>query len=86
MSIQDEASKIDIVAGLERALDRTFDRLRQNARRQWERQFPRGEPSDACVTVRINTPPARKSVAVRSAGILTPPKAHDRPKLRPRLA
>lgn len=86
MSIQDEAAKLDIVAGLERALDRTFQRLRDNARREWENHFPKGEPSDACATVHVSTVADEQLIPARCAGMLERPRPQRRAKLRPRLA
>ena len=86
MGIHEQAAKIDVIAGLERALDRTFDRLRENAFRQWQRHFPNGEPSDACVTIHVSEPPDGGLLPVPCAGILAPPSSRQRAKLRPRLA
>lgn len=41
------------VEGLRRALDQAYARVRERARTDWERRYPHGDPSDACVRVRI---------------------------------
>ena len=40
--------------GLRRALDRVYVRIRERARTEWELHHRGGEPSDACVSVRIS--------------------------------
>ncbi len=42
--------------GLRRALDRSYAQFRERARAEWERRNPNGDPSDACVQVRIEDP------------------------------
>ena len=37
-----------------RTVEKKYDRLIRTARKEWERNFARSDPSDACVTVRIN--------------------------------
>jgi hypothetical protein len=86
MSIQDEAAKIDIVVGPQRALDNTFWRLRENARAQWEKHFAAADPSDACVTVRISTAIDTKSSATPCVGFLHSRGESDTGEIRPRLA
>lgn len=36
-----------------RNLDKIYERLRERARAEWLRSYPDGDPSDACVSVRI---------------------------------
>ena len=86
MSIQDEATKIDVVVGLQRALDNSFRRLRENARAQWEKHFAAADPSDACVTVRISTAIDTKSSATPCVGFLDSRGGSDTSEMRPRLA
>jgi hypothetical protein len=47
--------------GLMRALDKVYDRLRKRARAEWLRNHPGEDPSDACVSVRID-PESGKSL------------------------
>jgi hypothetical protein len=45
---------------LKRAIEISYRRLFESAAREWEQRFAGQDPSDACVTVRINpttTPP-----------------------------
>jgi hypothetical protein len=51
--IEHEAAKYEVIAGLERALDRTYRHLLKTAQRRWESTFTGKDPSDACVSVRI---------------------------------
>jgi hypothetical protein len=37
-----------------RAVERKYDRLIRAARKEWERRFAGSDPSDACITIRIN--------------------------------
>ena len=41
------------VEGLQRALDESYAHFRANALAEWNRRHPDGDPSDACVRVRI---------------------------------
>jgi hypothetical protein len=85
MGIQDEAARIEMLAGLERALDNHFLRLRENARTQWEKHFAGTDTSDACVTVRLSTAADAQLAAVPCAGFLNP-KPRRAGKVRARLA
>jgi hypothetical protein len=61
--IQREATKYEMLEGLERALDRTYGRLLKTAQRRWESTFAGKNPSDARVTVRIKaTRPEKRCV------------------------
>jgi hypothetical protein len=86
MGIQDELARIEMLAGLERALDNHFERLRENARAQWKKHFAEADPSDACVTVRISTASGAQLGSVPCAGFLSGPNPPRRGKIRPRLA
>lgn len=49
-------ARIEVLAGLERALDLAYRRVVRSARGQWERSFQRvTDPSDACVRVTIRS-------------------------------
>ena len=75
MDIRDELLKIEIVEGLQRALDKNFYRVRENARREWEKHFAGPDPSDACVSVRIHTAPkARLSVQPAAGFVASKPR------------
>jgi len=86
MSIQDEAAEIELIAGLERALDNLFCRLRQNARAQWEQYFGGADASDGCVRVRISTAFETELSAISCVGFLNTPGGSETGKMRPRLA
>jgi hypothetical protein len=45
----------ETVEGLKRAIDNSSRRLLESARVEWERRFAARDPSDACVSVRINS-------------------------------
>ncbi len=42
------------VQGLQRALDKSYAEFREKALAEWQRRRPSGDPSDACVRVRIS--------------------------------
>jgi hypothetical protein len=83
MGIRDEVLKIEIAEGLQRALDKNFQRVRENARRQWEGRFAGSDPSDACVSVRINMAPQARLSLVPAAGFLGRKTRPQTAKLRP---
>ena len=70
MGNQDEMVKIEMIEGLQRALDNNFQRLRENARREWEMRFAGNDPSDACVNVRVSTVPQARLSVLPCAGFL----------------
>ena len=84
MGIRDEMLKLEIVEGLQRALDKNFERVREDARREWEARFGGTDPSDACVSVRIRPSQARLS-PVPTAGFLARKTPPDTGKMRPLL-
>jgi hypothetical protein len=86
MGIQDEAARIEMLAGLQRALDNNFHRIRESARTQWETHFGRTDTSYACVTVRVGTTADAQPAGLVCAGLLPNPKPPRREKMRPRLA
>ena len=85
MGIRDELLKIEIVEGLNRALDKNFQRVRENTRREWESRFAGPDPSDACVSVRIHTAPQDRLSALPAAGFLAPKARPQTGKMRPAL-
>lgn len=44
-----------LITGLRHALDMNYARVLASAKTQWERHFEGKDPSDACVSVRINS-------------------------------
>ena len=44
---------VDEVQKLQEALDKSYAQLRERARMQWQQHRAGGDPSDACVHVRI---------------------------------
>jgi hypothetical protein len=72
MGIGDEVLKIEIIEGLQRALDKNFHRMRENARHEWENHFAKPDPSDACVSVRIHTAAKARLSALPAAGFVAP--------------
>ena len=85
MGIQDEMVKIEMIEGLEQALDRNVQRVRENARRDWETRFAVNDPSDACVTVRISAAPQARLSALPCAGFLARKVRPQTGKMRPLL-
>jgi hypothetical protein len=79
-SIEAAVNKIELLEGLERALDRQYERLRQSARASWKRWFAGKEPSDSCVSIRIRSADTQNR-PVSSCGFLNRPKSH-RPGIR----
>ena len=51
--------------GLQRALDESYAQFRANAMAEWQRRHPDGDPSDACVRVRIRQTRAQRALATR---------------------
>ena len=85
MGIRDEMLKMEIVEGLQHALDKNFQRVRENARREWETRFSAPDPSDACVSVRISAAPQARLSVVPAAGFLARKSRPQTAKLRPLL-
>jgi hypothetical protein len=86
MGFAEEIAKIEMIEGLERALDKSWRRLRETARAQWEHQFAGNDPSDACVSVRIVGATDRRSLPVPCGGFLANPPRPKTGKVRPSLA
>jgi hypothetical protein len=68
-----EMVKVEIVDGLRHALDKNFRRLLESAKKDWERLFTGKDPSDASVSVKINS--AAKSKGLPRSGPLPKPKS-----------
>jgi hypothetical protein len=86
-ALEQEAIKCEMIAGLQRAIDRNYRRIVQAAKSDWERLFAGKDPSDACVSVRINSPVSEASTtAVPRAGYLSKPASLPAAKTKPRLA
>ena len=78
---QRELSKLEVVAGLRRALDLQYRQLCQAARADWERLFGSKDPADACVSVRVASQPiAIQTTAIRGSGFL---KSRRQPVSKP---
>ncbi len=62
------------VERLQQALDESYAKFRANALAEWQRRHPEGDPSDACVRVRIRQirPQQTLSLDKPSAGVNTP--------------
>ncbi len=54
------ALPVKLLLAMLRAVERKHGRLISEARKEWERKFAGNDPSDACVTVRINGQDARQ--------------------------
>jgi hypothetical protein len=57
-----------LITGLRHALDVSYTRVLDAAQERWERHFEGGDPSDACVSVRITS-------GKPSAGVMRKPAA-----------
>ena len=85
MGIREELLKIEIVEGLDQALDKNFQRVRENARREWESRFAGPDPSDACVSVRIHRTPKTRLSTLPAAGFVAPQARPQTGTMRPLL-
>lgn len=79
LAIEHAATSIDLIAGLERALDTAYRRMAVSAASCWEQAFGAHDPSDACVKVHIEAAPARHLPA---AGFIIPAKRPAQVKKR----
>ena len=61
------ATNRELVIGLRSALDRNYSRIVRAASAEWDRRFAGKDPSDACVSVKITAPTARKPRSVTEA-------------------
>jgi hypothetical protein len=53
--IEKELIKLELIEGLQCAIDQNYHRLFEAAKAQWERNFAGNDPSDACVRIRVTT-------------------------------
>jgi len=53
--IEKELIKLELIEGLQCAIDQNYRRLLESAKAQWERNFAGNDPSDACVRIRVTT-------------------------------
>jgi hypothetical protein len=87
-AVRAAATRFEMIASWERALDLSYRRLRRAARAEWERRFAaEKDPCDACVSVRVNET-ATAARAVRGSGFLKTqkPSEPNRKLPLPRLA
>jgi hypothetical protein len=59
-----------LIAGLRQALDMNYARVLATAQTQWEQNFAGKDPSDACVTVRINSGKPLAGILRKPSGLL----------------
>ncbi|SRR6266487_2673937 len=86
-AIQDQMIKLELVEGLQRAIDYRYRRLFESAKEEWERRFGGKDPSDACASVRIESFTAETSAkALSRAGYLPKPVRPRNRQMRLRLA
>jgi hypothetical protein len=77
-AIQDHMIKYELVEGLQHAIDYSYRRLFESAKQEWERRFAGNDPSDASVSIRIDSFAAETPAKA-------PPRAGYPPKrMRPR--
>lgn len=70
-----EIAKAEFMASVRHALDMRYRRLCEAARADWERLIG-SDPSDACVTVRVQTSAARGSGFLKSRRRASKPHAN----------
>ena len=78
-AIELEATKFEMISGLERALDVNYRRLINAAKSEWEERFAGQDPSDACVGVHIRAA-HDQARAVRGSGFLKAGQPSRSPK------
>lgn len=59
-----------LIEGLRQALDMNYARVLATAQTQWEQNFAGKDPSDACVTVRINSGKPLAGILRKPSGLL----------------
>jgi len=64
-----DAENRRLISALRHALDSNYARLLETAQQQWERNFAGKDPSDACVSVRVNSGESPR-LSLPTAGIL----------------
>ena len=86
-AFEDALVKFATLDQLRRAIDKKYARLLESAREEWERKFADEDPSNACVSVHIDST-AREAPAskVPCAGYLPKRESPRGGKTRPRLA
>ncbi len=85
--IQDQMIKYELVEGLQRSIDNSYRRLFESAKQEWERRFAGNDPSDACVSIRIDSFTAETSAkALPRAGYLPKPMRPRNRQMRLRLS
>ena len=86
-AIQDHMIKYELVEGLQHAIGYRYRRLFESAKQEWERRFAGKDPSDACVSVRIDSITAETPAkALPCAGYLPQPLQPRNAQTRLRLA
>ena len=86
-AIQDQMIKYELVEGLQCSIDNSYRRLFESAKQEWERRFAGKDPSDACVSVRIDSITAETPAKAQPcAGYLPKPLRPCNGRTRPRLA
>ncbi len=85
-AIEEGATQFEMISGLQHALDLSYQRLIRAAKGEWERRFAGNDPSDACISVRIETDarPVRGSAFLARPDSSRPAKGRKYPF--PRLA
>jgi hypothetical protein len=72
-------TNLELIEGVQRAVDNKFRRLVTHARDQWEQRFPGKDPSDACVSVSIApVPEASARQAARGSAFVKATKKTER--------
>jgi hypothetical protein len=59
-----------LITGLRQGLDVNYARILATAQTRWEQHFAGRDPSDACVTVRINSGKPLAGILRKPAGLL----------------
>jgi hypothetical protein len=59
-----------LIAGLRQALEMNYARVLATAQTTWEQNFAGKDPSDACVSVRINSGKPLAGILRKPAGLL----------------
>ncbi|MDP9098669.1 MAG: hypothetical protein M3N48_06700 [Verrucomicrobiota bacterium] len=59
-----------LIAGLRQALNMNYGRVLATAQTRWEQNFAGKDPSDACVTVRVNSGKPLAGILRKPAGLL----------------
>ena len=81
----DSSDDCTFISGLRQALNLNHSRMLDVAKNYWERKYAGKDPSDACVSVRINSGKAKKT-PLPCGGILKKPGQSFLKRNRPRLS